>query len=176
MSIDIDSPGPIEVKTPVPFLNHMLYTLLFYMRTSATLSATDKLGYDDHHVVEDCAIVLGDALRELLGDRASIARFASVVVPMDDALVLAAVDISGRGEGFVKLDLSRENIGGMSTENVEHFMKTLARRAEVTLHLRQLDGSNVHHIIEAGFKAVGMALYQATRKTEEGVFSTKGML
>jgi Imidazoleglycerol-phosphate dehydratase len=176
LSINIDEPGTVEVKTPVPFLNHMLHTLLFYMRATASLRAVDKLGYDDHHIVEDSAILIGDSLRELLGDRKRITRFGSAVIPMDDALILAAVDISGRGEGFVSLNLQREELGGMAAENVEHFMKTLAKKAELTLHLRQLDGHNTHHIIEASFKAVGVSIFLATRKTESEIMSTKGML
>jgi imidazoleglycerol-phosphate dehydratase/histidinol-phosphatase len=176
LELDIDNPGNIEVKTPVPFFDHMLNTLLFFMRSSGKIVAEDKQNYDDHHVIEDTAIALGLAIKEALGNKEGIKRFSSNVIPMDEALVMLALDISGRGYSYVDLKLKREQIGGFSTENVSHFFGSLAQNAGITLHLMQIRGENDHHIIEASFKALGISLYEATRIMYSGTNSTKGIL
>ncbi len=176
VELDLDTPGEVEVKTPVPFFNHMLHTLLFYMRTTSRVMGEDKQGYDDHHIVEDVAITLGQAFKEALGNKEGIKRFSHQIVPMDEALVMLALDISGRPYSRVELRLKRENVGGLSTENVPHFFNSFASNAGVTLHLIQLSGENDHHVIEASFKALGLALYDATRVVYKGVTSTKGSL
>ncbi|MDT7861005.1 MAG: imidazoleglycerol-phosphate dehydratase [Saccharolobus sp.] len=174
--IDIDKKGEVKVSTPIPFFNHMLTTLLTYMNCSAVINAIDKQSYDDHHIVEDVAIVLGKALEEALGDKRGIKRFSHFIVPMDDALILTSIDISSRGMAFINLNLKREEIGGMATENVFHFFQSFAYNSGITVHILQLNGFNTHHIIEASFKALGMALYDATRIIDNEIRSTKGMI
>ncbi|MEM0360861.1 MAG: imidazoleglycerol-phosphate dehydratase [Sulfolobales archaeon] len=174
--LNIDEVGPIDVSTPIPFFNHMLTSLLYYMNSTATVKTIDKLGLDDHHVVEDTAITLGEVFKEALGDKAGIKRYSSMAVPMDDALVLVAIDISGRGGCYADLKLSRESIGGLSTENVQHFFESLARTSGVTIHLIRLRGANTHHVIEATFKGLGMTLYEASRIVGTSVRSVKGSL
>ncbi len=174
--LDLDVKGDVDVKTPVPFFNHMLYSMLFYMNCSAKVHAEDKQGFDDHHVVEDVAIVLGDSIAEILGDRRGIRRFSSVIIPMDEALVLLSLDISGRGASYVRLKLRRDSVGGLSMENVPHFLDTLSKHAGFTLHVEQMRGKNAHHTVEAVFKALGMSIYEATRIVSDEVRSTKGSL
>ncbi|MEM0016084.1 MAG: imidazoleglycerol-phosphate dehydratase [Saccharolobus sp.] len=174
--LDIDRKGEINVSTPIPFFNHMLTTLLYYMNSTGTINAIDKLPYDDHHIIEDVAIALGQALNEALGDKKGIRRFSHTIIPMDEALVLASIDISGRGMAFVDLNLRREEIGGMATENVYHFFQSFAYNSGITIHIRQLNGYNTHHIIEASFKALGFSLYEASRIVTDEIRSTKGTL
>lgn len=176
IELDIDQKGEVRVQTPVKFFNHMLSTLLYYMNSTSTVIAEDKLGYDDHHVVEDVAITLGEAFKEALGDKRGIRRFANEIVPMDDALVLVAVDISGRGVSNIELNLQRSEIGGLAVENVFHFFQTFSYHSGVNLHVIQLRGTNTHHIIEASFKALGMSLYEASRIISQDVLSLKGSL
>ncbi len=174
--IDIDNPGEVEVSTPVPFFNHMLHSMLFHMNTTAKVIAKDKQNYDDHHVVEDTAIVLGEAIKEALGNKAGIRRFFSLFTPMDEALVLIAIDISGRGMGIIDLNLKREQIGGLSMENVPHFFRTFAQNAGITLHIKKFNGENEHHIVEAAFKGLGISLYEASRIVNNRLPTTKGLL
>jgi len=177
INLDIDSRGDIVISTPIPFFNHMLTTMFSYMNSTVSLVAIDKNPFDDHHIVEDVAIVIGEALDRCLGDRVGIKRYGFVVIPMDDALVLVSIDISGRGGAYIELNLRRESIGGLAIENVYHFIETLANRAGITIHVKQLNGVNTHHIIEAVFKGLGMTIYEATRIVEPGfVRSTKGVL
>lgn len=172
----IDEEGEVIVDTPIKFLNHMLITMFSYMNSSVRLKAVDKMSYDDHHVVEDVAIAIGNALDKCLDNKAGIKRFSHAIVPMDDALVLVSVDISGRGGAFVKLDVEKQVIGGMSTENINHFIETLARESKTTIHIIKLRGYNTHHIIEAVFKGLGMTLYEATRVISKSIRSTKGVI
>ena len=176
IELDIDQKGEVRVQTPVKFFTHMLSTLLYYMNSTSTVIAEDKLGYDDHHIVEDVAITLGEAFKEALGDKRGIRRFANEIVPMDDALVLVAVDISGRGVSNIELNLQRSEIGGLAIENVFHFFQTFSYHCGVNLHVIQLRGTNTHHIIEASFKALGMSLYEASRIISQDVLSLKGSL
>ncbi|MEM0373754.1 MAG: imidazoleglycerol-phosphate dehydratase [Sulfolobaceae archaeon] len=176
VEIDLDNLGQIEVNTPVPFFNHMLHTFLFYMNSSARVIAIDKKNYDDHHVIEDTAIALGEAIKRALGDKRGIKRFSTHIVPMDEALVLTSIDISNRGLSFVDLNLKRDVIGGLATENVKHFIQSLAYNSGITIHVIQLRGENTHHIIEATFKGLGMCIYDASRIIFGEVRSTKGSL
>lgn len=176
LSLDIDKKGDVKVSTPVSFLNHMLQTLFYYMNSTANLVAEDKQGFDDHHIVEDVAITLGEAFKEVLGDKKGIKRFSHQIIPMDEALVLVAVDISGRGISNIELNLSREQIGGLATENVFHFFQSFSYNSGVNLHILQLRGVNTHHIIEASFKGLGFALYDASRIIYQETFSLKGSL
>lgn len=176
VEINIDQRGDVRVSTPIGFLNHMLATLLYYMNATSTVIAEDRQGFDDHHVVEDVAIALGEAFREALGDKRGIRRFANAIIPMDDALILVAVDISGRGVSNVELRLRRDEIGGLATENVPHFLQTFSYHSGVNLHVIQLRGRNTHHVIEATFKALGISLYEASRVVSQEVPSLKGSL
>lgn len=176
IDIDIDTSGEVVVDTPIPFLNHILETLFKYMNSTVTLKLIDKKPFDDHHVVEDSAIVIGEALSKCLEDKSGIKRYSHIVIPMDDALILVAVDISGRGGGYVDLGIDKIVIGGMNTENVNHFIETLASRSKITIHVLKLRGYNVHHVIEAVFKGLGITLYDATRITSDKIRSTKGIL
>ncbi|BFH74488.1 imidazoleglycerol-phosphate dehydratase [Sulfurisphaera javensis] len=176
LHLDIDKKGEVKVSTPVNFFNHMLSTLFYYMNSTAMLLAEDKQGYDDHHIVEDVAITLGEAFKEVLGDKKGIRRFSHQIIPMDEALVLVAVDISGRGVSNIELNLNREDIGGLATENIFHFFQSFSYNSGVNLHILQLRGYNTHHIIEASFKGLGFALYEATRIVYEETFSLKGSL
>lgn len=176
VEFNLDEPGDVEISTPIPFFNHMLETMFLYMNSRTRVYAEEKKRVDDHHIVEDSAIVIGSALDKCLGDRVGIKRFSHQIVPMDDALVLIAVDISGRGGAFVDLSFSREAIGGLSLENVQHFIDSLAKRAGITMHVIKLRGYNDHHVVEAVFKGLGMALYDSTRIVGSGVRSLKGVL
>ncbi len=177
INLDIDTHGDIAISTPIPFLNHMLTTLFSYMNASVIINAIDKTPFDDHHIVEDVAIAIGEAINRCLGDRIGIKRFSYTIIPMDDALMLISIDISGRGRAYVELNIDRKSIGGLAIENIYHFIDTLANRSGITIHVQQLRGMNSHHIIEALFKGLGITLYEASRIVEPGVVrSTKGVL
>jgi len=174
--LDIDNPGEVRVTTPVPFFNHMLHSLLFYMESEALVEAIDKQNFDDHHIVEDVAIVLGDSLAELLGDKKGIKRFSTYTIPMDEALVTVSLDISGRGGSYTDFHVKRDSVGGLSMENVPHFLDTLAKHSGITLHVIQHRGENAHHVVEAIFKGLGISLHDATRLLSSNVRSTKGSI
>lgn len=176
VELNIDEAGEVRIATPVQFFNHLLETMLSYMNSTAMVTAVDKKSFDDHHIVEDCAIALGEALTECLGDKIGIKRFASAVIPMDDALVLVSIDISGRGRAYIDLNIGREVIGGMATENIHHFIETLAYKSATTIHIIQLKGFNTHHIAESTFKGLGIAIYEASRIIGSRIRSTKGVL
>jgi imidazoleglycerol phosphate dehydratase HisB len=169
-------PGDIKVDTPIRFLNHMLETLIFYMGASGSINAVDLRGFDDHHVVEDVAIVLGMAMDKALGDRVGIARFGWSIVPMDDALALVAVDLGGRSYFVFDGSFSRDTVGDLSTEMIPHFIRSFADSARATVHVKLLGGENEHHKVEAIFKALGLSLRQAMQIVSDQVMSTKGVI
>jgi len=169
-------PGDIKVDTPIRFLNHMLETLIFYMGASGSINAVDLRGFDDHHVVEDVAIVLGTAMDKALGDRVGIARFGWSIVPMDDALALVAVDLGGRSYFVFDGSFSRDTVGDLSTEMIPHFIRSFADSARATVHVKLLGGENEHHKVEAIFKALGLSLRQAMQIVSDQVMSTKGVI
>ena len=176
--IDLDGTGTARVDSGVPFLDHMLDALGRHGLLDLEVSATGDTAVDDHHSVEDVGIVLGQALREALGDARGIARFGQAIVPMDEALVLCAVDVSGRGQAHVDLPIPTQRIGSFDTQLVKEFLVALAGNAGITLHARLIAGENSHHIVEAAFKALARALMMATRLDPRvaGVPSTKGSL
>lgn len=176
--VDLDGTGTADVETGVGFFDHMLDALARHSLIDLTVRAKGDTQVDDHHTVEDTGIVLGQALREALGDRRGIRRFGSVMVPLDEALVLAAVDISGRGELYWDVPIGPAKVGSFDTELAHEFFAGLARDAGITLHLRLVCGENAHHIIEATFKAAARALREAVESDPrvEGVPSTKGSL
>jgi imidazoleglycerol phosphate dehydratase HisB len=169
-------PGDIKVDTPIRFLNHMLETLIFYMGASGSINAVDLRGFDDHHVVEDVAIVLGMAMDKALGNRVGIARFGWSIVPMDDALALVAVDLGGRSYFVFDGSFSRDTVGDLSTEMIPHFFRSFADSARATVHVKLLGGENEHHKVEAIFKALGLSLRQAMQIVGDQVMSTKGVI
>lgn len=178
VELGLDGAGRTDVSTGVPFFDHMLDALGRHALLDLRVQARGDLGVDAHHTVEDVGIVLGQALDRALGDRSGIRRFGSAVVPMDEALVMAAVDVSGRGQLHYAVDLPIEIIGTFDTTLAKEFFVALATNAGLTLHVRSLSGENAHHIVEAAFKAVARALKEACEidPRVEGVPSTKGTL
>lgn len=178
LSLTLDGRGTYQVDTPVGFLNHMLELFARHGRFDLTLNAAGDTEVDDHHLVEDVGIVLGDALKQALGDKAGINRYGSTTIPMDEALVSCHLDLSGRP--FLALDLhcDKPKVGTFDVELCEEFFRAFAMNALVTLHLRQLAGRNCHHVIEAAFKATARALRTAVSRLpgETAVPSTKGVL
>jgi imidazoleglycerol-phosphate dehydratase len=175
----LDGTGMADVDTGIGFLDHMLALFARHGRFDLAVRCAGDTGVDGHHSVEDVGICLGRALAEALGDKAGICRFGDVALPMDEALVLAAVDISGRAHLAYGLRPNAGRLGTFETELAEEFFVAFAREAGITLHLRQLDGRNSHHILEAGFKALGRALRSAVAidpALHGEIPSTKGML
>lgn len=176
-SIRLDGSGRSNVSTGIAFLDHMLDALTKHSRIDLELTCRGDLEVDDHHTAEDCALVMGQLLREALGDRRGIKRFADTCVPLDEALARASIDFSGRPSPNISLDLQREAIGGIATENLTHFLQSLALEGRFALHVDVLKGENDHHKVEAAFKAVARALRSAiARDTHSDVPSTKGVL
>ncbi len=178
VSIDLDGNGTTKIATGVPFFDHMLDAFGRHGLFDLAVRATGDLEIDAHHTVEDVGIVLGQALSQALADKRGITRFGWCTMPMDEALVLAAVDISGRGALYYAVDLPIEIIGTFDTTLAKEFLTALATNAGLTLHVRSLAGDNAHHIIEAAFKAVARALKDAVALDARvsGVPSTKGSL
>jgi len=178
ISIDLDGGGATTIATGVPFFDHMLDAFGRHGLFDLAVSAVGDLEIDAHHTVEDTGIVLGQALAKALADKAGITRFGSCVMPMDEALVLAAVDISGRGALYYDVALPIEIIGTFDTTLAKEFLVAFATNAGITLHVRSLAGDNAHHLIEAAFKAVARALKDAVALDSRvsGVPSTKGSL
>lgn len=174
----LDGRGSASVGTGVPFLDHMLDALARHGLFDLEVRASGDTAVDDHHTVEDVGIVLGGVVRDALGDMKGIARYGSAAVPMDEALVLCAIDVSGRGQAHVDLRFPVERIGTFDVQLVKEFLIAFAANAGVTLHVRQLAGENAHHIAEAAFKALARALMEAVRIDPRvaGVPSTKGSL
>ena len=178
VTIDLDGRGTTTIETGVPFFDHMLDAFGRHGLFTLCVAAKGDLEIDAHHTVEDVGIVLGQAIAEALGDKAGVTRFGSCTMPMDEALVLAAVDISGRGALYYDVALPIEIIGTFDTTLAKEFLVALATNAGITLHVRSIAGDNSHHIIEAAFKAVARALKDAVAidARVSGVPSTKGAL
>lgn len=176
VTLDLDGTGRSAVATGLPFLDHMLGALARHARWDLELTARGDLEVDDHHTVEDCAIVLGRALDAALGERRGIERFGFAFAPLDEALCRTVVDLSARPWPAVELRLVREQLGAVATENLAHFLNTLAIEARMALHVTTLAGANDHHKAEAAFKSLALALRRALTRTDGGVPSTKGVL
>jgi imidazoleglycerol-phosphate dehydratase len=178
LELTLDGSGSAEVSTGVGFLDHMLELLARHGRFDLGVQASGDLETGAHHTTEDVGIVLGQALDKALGDRSGISRYGDAMVPMDEALGVCAIDISGRPFCSFESNVPATSIAGFDTELVEEFFRALANNAKLTLHLRALQGSNAHHKIEACFKAFAKALREAVAldESEPGVPSTKGVL
>lgn len=179
LTLALDGTGACEVDTGCGFLDHMLEALGRHALVDLRVTCQGDTRVDDHHTVEDVGIVLGMALRQALGDKRGITRYGDSLLPMDEALVLAAVDLSGRAYLQYDLDIPAQKVGTFDTELVREFFLALTREAGITLHLRQLTGQNSHHIIEAAFKGFARALRQAVTQDAAlagRINSTKGAL
>jgi imidazoleglycerol-phosphate dehydratase len=175
----LDGVGRAEVQSGVGYLDHMLDSLARHGLFDLRLRAEGDLNVDEHHTVEDVAIALGRALDQALGDRRGLRRMGDATVPLDEALALAAVDLSGRGLATLDLPLRTLHVGRLPTELVPHFFQSLAAEARITLHIHVLRGENDHHKVEAAFKALAKALDWATSvdpRVADQVPSTKGVL
>lgn len=160
VTIDLDGAGKVQVDTSIGFFDHMLKTFLRHAWFDATVWARGDVHIDDHHVVEDTGTVLGQAIDKALGERKGVQRFGSAIVPMDEALVLCSIDLSGRSNAFVELP-KEGKVGNFDVELAAEFFRAMAINARMTLHLKVLSGENKHHILEAAFKACAVALRQA---------------
>ena len=179
LELCLDGTGTADIDTGVGFLDHMLTLTAKHGRLDLSVWCAGDTRVDDHHSTEDIGIALGSAFREALGDKRGIRRYGSMILPMDEALVLCAVDLSGRSLLRYSLELRARKVGTFDTELAEEFFLAFTRAAGVTLHLRQLDGRNTHHILEAAFKGFGRALREAVAADPDAageIPSTKGTL
>ncbi len=179
VKLNIDGSGKSEISTGSGFLDHMLTLFSRHARFDLEVNCKGDTEVDFHHTAEDIGIVLGQALKSALGDKKGVIRYGSSVLPMDEALILSAVDISGRSYLKCSFNGLTEKVGDFDTELVEEFFYAFTRQSELTLHIRQLDGSNTHHILEGAFKSVARSLRQAVAIDSEfknEIPSTKGVL
>ncbi len=175
LRLDLDG-GPVDVSTDVRFLDHMLEAFAKHSGCGLTIAATGD-GMDNHHLIEDVGIALGSAIHDALGEKRGIARFGSMAVPLDDALVLGSVDLSGRFWCNFAVTFGVENLGDLKTELIGHFFHSVSENGRFNVHLVQLAGTNSHHLCEASFKAFARAFAQAKHPTgDASVPSTKGLL
>ena len=179
LKINLDGVGKSEIDTGCGFLNHMLELFAKHGRFDLTVKCKGDVEVDYHHTTEDIGISLGQAFNKALADKKGIVRYGSTILPMDEALILTAVDISGRGMLVKELDIKASKVGDFDTELVEEFLIAFTRNANLTLHVRQLAGSNAHHIIEGVFKSLARSLKVAVsidEKFKEEIPSTKGVI
>jgi imidazoleglycerol-phosphate dehydratase len=179
LQLDLDGRGQSKIDSGVPFLDHMLTLFAAHGKFNLNIECKGDISVDDHHTVEDIGICLGRAFSDALGERRGITRFAETVLPMDEALILTAVDISGRSSLHGDLSIPSPKVGAFDTELVWEFLNSFVREAKITLHVRQLAGSNSHHIIEACFKSLARSLGKAVKiaaQDSDSIPSTKGVL
>lgn len=179
VSLCLDGSGNSEISTGVGFLDHMLTLFAKHGRFDLVVNCKGDVDVDDHHSVEDIAIVLGQAFKNALGDMRGICRYGDIILPMDETLILCAIDISGRSFLGYGLDIPTEKVGTFDTELTEEFFSGFVRNLPMSLHIKQLAGTNSHHIIEGTFKAFGRTLAKAVKINEEfadEIPSTKGVL
>lgn len=179
LELNLDGTGSSTIASGCGFLDHMLTLFAKHAGYDLTVSCKGDVEVDYHHSVEDIGIALGKAFYEALGDKRGITRYGDIVLPMDETLIMAAVDISGRDYAAIRLDIAAEKVGDFDTELCEEFWLAFVREAKLTLHVSQLAGKNAHHIIEGTFKAVARALGKATaldEKRKGEIPSTKGVL
>jgi len=178
LTLEVDGSGAYDVETGIPFLNHMLELFTRHGFFDLTVKAKGDLDVDYHHTVEDVGLVLGQALRDALGDKAGIRRFGECTVPLDEALVQVVVDLSGRPFLSYDVEIKHAKIGTFDVELIHDFLLAVSNEAQMNLHVRMLAGRNPHHVVEASFKAFARALDAATQHDARvrGVLSTKGSL
>ncbi len=179
LSLNLDGTGKSEIDTGCGFLDHMLTLLSRHARFDLKVSCKGDTYVDYHHTAEDIGISLGAAFNEAIGDKRGICRYGNMILPMDESLILSAVDISGRAHLEYNLPLPQVKVGDFDTELVEEFWLGFVREAKITLHIKLLDGKNTHHIIEGAFKSVARSLRAAVAKdpdAENEIPSTKGVL
>ena len=179
LSLDLDGSGKSEIKCGCGFLEHMLTLFAKHAHFDLTLSCVGDTYVDDHHTVEDIGIALGEAFDKALGDKKGITRYADTILPMDESLILTAVDLSGRSHLSYSLDIPTEKVGTFDTELCEEFFAAFVRSAKCTLHIRKISGSNSHHIIEGAFKSIARTLSCAVKidgAFKDEIPSTKGVL
>lgn len=179
LKINLDGKGESEISTGVGFLDHMLTLFARHGRFDLKLSCKGDLDVDAHHTTEDIGIALGKAFSDALSDKRGIKRYGSTILPMDEALILTAADISGRSYFNYDLHIPTEKVGDFDTELIEEFWLGFVRNADITLHIKQLEGKNSHHIIEGAFKSAARTLKEAVKTDEEfknEIPSTKGVL
>jgi imidazoleglycerol-phosphate dehydratase len=180
VTIDLDGSGICEVNTGIPFLDHMLHQIASHGLFDLKIEATGDIEIDDHHTNEDVGITLGMALHQALGQKRGIVRFGHFVAPLDEALIQVALDFSGRPHLSYGLDIPTQRVGTYDTQLVREFFVAVVNHSHMTLHIRQLDGINSHHIIEATFKAFARAMRMATeadpRRAAASIPSSKGVL
>src|SRR3954469_22296025 len=176
VELNLDGTGEYTIETGIPFFDHMLAQLARHGRMDLTIKAKGDLEIDGHHTVEDVGWVLGQALREALGDRRGIVRFGHANVPPDEALTRVVIDLSGRPYLVYKADFKATRVGDLQTELIEEFLKAFVQEGRLNLHVENLYGRNQHHIAETIFKATARALHTATRIEHSQIPSTKGVL
>ena len=179
LSLDLDGSGKSEIKCGCGFLEHMLTLFAKHAHFDLTLSCVGDTYVDDHHTVEDIGIALGEAFDKALGDKKGIMRYADTLLPMDESLILTAVDLSGRSHLSYSLDIPTEKVGTFDTELCEEFFAAFVRSAKCTLHIRKISGTNSHHIIEGAFKSFARTLSCAVKidgAFKDEIPSTKGVL
>ena len=178
LNLNLDGKGTYKISTGLNFLNHMLEQFAYHSGFDVELSAK-SLDSDSHHITEDIAITLGLGIKEALGDKKGIKRYSSIILPMDEALILSSIDISGRPYCKVDVDLADEKVSDFETVLLAHFFNSLAQNIGMSLHIKKLDGSDTHHIIEAAFKATARAIKNAVQidsSKKDEIPSTKGLL
>ena len=179
INLNLDGKGISSINTGVGFLDHMLTLFAKHARFDLQVQCKGDTNVDDHHSVEDIGIALGQAFSKALGDKKGITRYGSMLLPMDESLILSAVDLSGRGLLIYELQIPTEKVGAFDTELTEEFFRALAHNGGMTLHLKQISGKNSHHIIEGAFKSIARSLKTAVAidpAMENEVPSTKGVL
>ena len=179
MKLNLDGSGRSSIATGCGFLDHMLTLFASHGRFDLEVQCTGDTQVDDHHTVEDIGIVLGTLFREALGDKRGITRYGDIILPMDEALILAAVDLSGRAYLGYETEIAAQKVGTFDTELAEEFWLGFVRNAACTLHIKQLAGKNAHHILEGSFKASARALRAAVKADPDAageIPSTKGVL
>ena len=177
LSLNLDGRGCGSVSTGIGFLDHMLLSLTRHARLDLKLKCEGDIHIDDHHTAEDCALALGQALREALGDRRGLKRFGHAYAPLDEALTRCVIDLSGRPWPAIDLGLKRESLGQIATENIVHFFQSFALESRINLHVKVLEGVNDHHRAESAFKAMALALRVAiSRDDHQEIPSEKEVL
>lgn len=176
LQLTIDGRATANIATGLKFFDHMLEQLAFHAGWDLSIQAEGDVDVDDHHLIEDVAIVLGDALNDIRQSRSGLARYGQRLLPMDASLILCAVDLDGRGHCVCDLPFTRETVGQLATEMWPHFFKTLSSRGQFSLHIKTMYFDNNHHLIEGAFKSLARALREALSINGQGISSTKGLL